>query len=166
MVVWDALRDKLAEKPWPATVLALLAVLFLATWFFGWNKPSRSDVESFLVYAFTLEKSLEAFGDDGTEHTIEKSTVASIGTVDCHGESKRRQPSVTYYCFYTLTGTSGAQYRLVLVAVYNRGWKRMGMASVGNYRLSTLSAKTQRDIFSRYDDDLPAGSAQGETGDS
>ena len=166
MVIWADLRDRLVEKKWPLAFLAATAVVFFTIWFFGWNKPSRSDVESFLVYAFALEKSLAAFGDDGAELTIETGSVASIGTVDCYGESKRRQPSITYYCFYTMTGTSGARYRLVLMADHNRGWKRMGMASVGNYRLSTLSANVQREIFDRFDVDLPAGPTPDKAGNS
>lgn len=166
MVIWADLRDRLAEKRWPLAALAVIAVFFLAIWFFGWNKPSRNDVESFLVYAFALEKSLAAFGGDGAELSIEASSVASIDTVDCHGESKRRQPSITYYCFYTMTGASGARYKLVLMAVHNRGWKRMGMASVGNYRLSTMSAEVQRQVFDRFDVDLPAGPSPIETGKS
>lgn len=166
MVISADLRERLAQKKWPLAFLAALAVVFFAIWFFGWNKPSRSDVESFLVYAFALEKSLAAFGDDGMELAIETGSVASIGTVDCYGESQRRQPSVTYYCFYTLSGTSGARYRLVLLANHNRGWKRMGMASVGNYRLSMLSADVQRQIFDRFDVDLPASSIPDETGNS
>jgi len=166
MVIWDDLRNKVAEKPWPIAALAGIALVFCAIWFFELDKPSRSDVESFLVYAFTLEKSLAAFGDDWSELTIETGSVASIGAVDCHGESKRRQPTISYYCFYTITGTSGAGYRLVLMAEHNMGWKRMGMASVGSYRLTTLSAGVQRQIFDRFDIDLPAGPSPDETGNS
>jgi hypothetical protein len=166
MAIWDTLRNKVASNRLGIIALGALALFALGTWFFGWNKPSRAEVESFLVYSLALETSLAAFGEDGAEQTIQTSSVASIGAVDCHGESKRHQAGITYYCFYTLNGPTGAPSRLVLQAIHNRGWKRLGMASVGDYRVSTFSAKLQREIFVRYDVDLPAAAVAEEMGNS
>lgn len=162
-----AIRDALAKPgPWSIVAAVGLAVFLLAYWLFGWGYPSRSDLDAFLEYAFIREGKVAAFRDDGAEEQVDRSIFGTIGDVRCERVTRRRQPSIDYYCFYTSAGTSGARYRMVVMAVHNRGWKRNGMADVGDYRLTVLEAARQRQIFERYNVNLAANPNRDQSGGS
>ena len=159
-------RDRFFKSSWAVVATVLTAAFLFFYWLLGWGFPARSDLDTFLEYGFIRNGTLTAFREDGSAEEINRSSFVSIDDVFCHKVSRRRQPSIDYYCFYTLSGPPSVQYRLVIMAVHNRGWKRVGLADVGDYRLSFHDADWQRDIFARYDVHLPGDAKDNPTGDT
>lgn len=143
-------RRALFAKP-SAVVAGMAAGLFLlAYWFFGWGYPSRFDLETFLSYGFIRNGTLDAFRGDGSDVKVDQATFGLPADISCRRQTYRRQPSIDYTCFYTSAGEGGSRYRLVILAGHNRGWKRNGLADVGDYRLSFPDAERQREIYATY----------------
>jgi len=143
-------RKAFPGGPWSAVAFAAVAGFLGAVWLFGWNKPSRDGLEGLLRVSFALKTSLDAWTDGGGRKALTQATVAGIGEIRCRSHSQRRQPTIHYECLYELTGVDGSKYRLVLGADYNLGWRRLGMADYGNYRLVDISAERQKAILADY----------------
>jgi len=145
-----AFRKVFRGGPW--SILALVAVVgfLVAAWLLGWNKPSRSDLEGLLRVAFALNTSLDAWAADGNRKALTEGSVAGIGEIHCQSHSGRRQPTIHYECLYRLTGIDGGRYRLILGADHNMGWRRLGMADFGNYRLIGIPVDRQKAILADY----------------
>ncbi len=145
-----ALRKLFPGGPLSVGLALCVAAFLFAIWFFGWNKPSRGDLEGLLYVSFATSGPLTVWNSDGSPMSIDQQSVASVGEIRCRSESKRRQPSIRYYCLYDLVGPSQAKYRRVLGAEHNRGWARNGMADFGNYRLLYLSPEQQQAVLAHY----------------
>lgn len=145
-----AIRRLFPRGLWPAAALVAVVAFLGAIWLFGWNKPSRSDLEGLLHVAFALNTSLDAWTVDGNRQALTQPSVALVGEIRCQGNSKRRQPTVHYECLYDLTGVDGGKYRLILGADHNRGWRRLGMADFGDYRLIDIPVERQKIILADY----------------
>jgi hypothetical protein len=130
--------------PWSVAAIAVLAGGFLAAWLFGWTEPSRRDLEGLLHVSFALNTSLDAWTSDARRVTLTQNSVAGIGAIRCQSRSRRRMPTIRYVCIYDLTDVDGAKYRLVLGAEHNLGWRRLGMADFGNYRLVDAPVEQQQ----------------------
>jgi hypothetical protein len=146
----ETFRRLFPGGPSAAIGVALLVILFSAAWLFGWNKPARSDLVGLMEISFLQNDVLTALRTDGASTEIRRGAIAEVGEVDCHGESTRRQPTVHYRCYYELIDSSGAGMRIVIAADYNRGWRRLGMADFGDYRLEYLSPQRQLELLSAY----------------
>jgi len=138
-----AFRKMFRGGSWSVTAAALVGLLG-AIWLFGWNKPARVDLEGLLHVSFALNTSLDAWTRDGNQKALMESSVALIDDIRCQSHSRRRQPTIHYECLYHLTGIDGETYRLILGADHNRGWRRLGMADFGNYRLIDIPIDRQR----------------------
>jgi hypothetical protein len=130
--------------------IAGLGVLAAAAWFFGWSKPARGDLLGLMEVSFAQNAELRAIRPDGSVTDIDRKSVASVGDVRCFGESRRRQPTIHYSCYFDLTVVDGSALRIIIAADYNRGWKRMGMADFGNYRLAYLSLDRQQELLANF----------------
>ena len=145
-----AIRKVFRGGPW-SIVAFVAAVGFLgAIWLFGWNKPSRSDLEGLLHVSFAVNTSLDAWGDDDNQKALTQNSVAQVGEISCQSHSKRRQPTIHYECLYDLTGIDGGKYRLILGLDHNRGLRRLGMADFGNYRLIDIPVDRQKAILADH----------------
>jgi hypothetical protein len=130
--------------PWSVVAIVVVVGGFLAAWLFGWAEPSRRDLEGLLHVSFALNASLDAWSADGRQQALTEKMVAGIGDIRCRSRSRRRMPTIHYVCIYDLTDAGGGPYRLVLGAEHNRGWRRLGMADFGNYRLVDVPLEQQR----------------------
>jgi hypothetical protein len=144
-------RDVFRGGPWSVVALAAVVCFLGAIWLFGWNRPARSDLEGLLKVAFALNTSLDAWASDGNQKALTQGAVALVGEILCRSRSKRRQPTIHYECLYDLTGLDGGKYRLILGADHNMGWRRLGMADFGNYRLVDIPVERQKAILADYD---------------
>jgi hypothetical protein len=143
-------REIFRGGPWSVVALAAVVCFLGAIWLFGWNRPARSDLEGLLAVALALNASLDAWTSDGNRTALKQGAVAVVGEIRCQGQSKRRQPTIHYECLYDLTGIDGSKYRLILGADHNRGWRRLGMADFGNYRLVDIPVERQKAILADY----------------